>query len=73
MISVSEVSPSREPQGNAGRKVADLIRLARDAEDLRRLLELFQNRGVVLVSAAEGIDSSRLAGRTRCQLASIFV
>jgi DNA invertase Pin-like site-specific DNA recombinase len=143
MSSVSEVSPSREPQGYAGRKVAigyvriaaealsgsclaaqtaqvraaadaegielvgvvadsgqsahnlkrpgllkiltaveadevntvivpNLSRLARDAKDLRRLFHLFQNHGVVLVSAAEAIHSSTSAGRTRCQLASIF-
>ena len=143
MNSVSEVSPSREPQGHGGRKVAigyvrvaaegqsgsclaaqtaqvraaanaegielvgvvadsgqsahnlkrpgllkilaaveadevntvivpNLSRLARDTHCLLRLLDLLENHGVVLVSVAEAIDSSTLAGRTRCQLASIF-
>ena len=52
--------------------VPDLSRLARNPQDLRRLLKLFDSRGIVLVSAAEGIDSSISAGRTLCQLASIF-
>jgi site-specific DNA recombinase len=144
MNSVSEVGPSREPQGYAGRKVAigyvrvaaeaqsgwsclaaqtaqvraaadaegielvavvadsgqsahnlkrpgllkiltaveadevntvivpNLSRLARDTHYLLRLLDLLENHGVVLVSVAEAIHSSTSAGRTRCQLASIF-
>jgi DNA invertase Pin-like site-specific DNA recombinase len=51
--------------------VPDLSRLARNPQDLRRLLRLFDSRGVTLVSAANAIDSST-AGRTLCQLASIF-
>ena len=52
--------------------IPDLSRLARNPQDLRRLLKLFDRRGVALVSAAEAIDSSTSAGRTLCQLASIF-
>src|SRR5437870_11911213 len=37
--------------------VTDLSRLARNPQDLRRLLKLFDSRGIVLVSAAETIDS----------------
>jgi DNA invertase Pin-like site-specific DNA recombinase len=51
--------------------VPDLSRLARNPQDLRRLLKLFDSRGIALVSAAEAIDSSTSAGRTLCQLASI--
>ena len=143
MISVGEVSPSREPQGYAGRKVAigyvrvaaevqshscldaqtslvraaadaegielvavvrdigqsahnlkrpgllkilaavegdevntaivpDLSRLARDPQDLYRLLKLFDSRGIALISVAEGIDSNTTVRRRLCQLASIF-
>jgi site-specific DNA recombinase len=51
--------------------VPDLSRLARNPRDLRRLLKLFDSRGIDLVAAAEAIDSSTSAGRTLCQLASI--
>jgi site-specific DNA recombinase len=52
--------------------IRDLSRLARNPQDLRRLLKLFDSRGIALVSVAEAIDSSTSAGRTLCQLASIF-
>jgi site-specific DNA recombinase len=43
--------------------VAKLDRLTRSVKDLAELLELFQKRGVWLVSVAEALDTSSAAGR----------
>ena len=52
--------------------VPDLSRLARDPQDLYRLLKLFDSCGIALISVAEGIDSNLTVRRRLCQLASIF-
>src|SRR5262249_22805391 len=43
--------------------VAKLDRLTRSVKDLCSLLELFEKRGVALVSVAESLDTSSAAGR----------
>lgn len=43
--------------------VAKLDRLTRSVKDLCSLLELFEKRGVALVSVAESLDTSTAAGR----------
>ena len=43
--------------------VAKLDRLTRSAKDLCSLLELFEKRGVALVSVAESLDTPSAAGR----------
>ena len=43
--------------------VAKLDRLTRSAKDLCSLLELFEKRGVALVSVAESLDTASAAGR----------
>src|SRR5262249_44120528 len=43
--------------------VAKLDRLTRSVKDLCALLELFEKRGVALVSVAESLDTSSAAGR----------
>src|SRR2546423_5369980 len=43
--------------------VAKLDRLTRSVKDLCELLELFERRGVALISVAESLDTSSAAGR----------
>ena len=43
--------------------VAKLDRLTRSVRDLCELLELFERRGVALISVAESLDTSSAAGR----------
>jgi site-specific DNA recombinase len=43
--------------------VAKLDRLTRSVRDLCELLELFERRGVALVSVAESLDTGSAAGR----------
>ena len=43
--------------------VARLDRLTRSVKDLAELLELFQRRGVALISVAESLDTGSAAGR----------
>ena len=43
--------------------IAKLDRLTRSVRDLAELLELFQRRGVALVSVAESLDTGSASGR----------
>jgi DNA invertase Pin-like site-specific DNA recombinase len=43
--------------------IAKLDRLTRSVKDLCELLELFEHRGVALISVAESLDTSSAAGR----------
>ena len=43
--------------------IAKLDRLTRSVKDLCSLLELFEKRGVALVSVAESLDAASAAGR----------
>src|ERR1700682_5552925 len=43
--------------------IAKLDRLTRSVKDLCELLELFERRGVALISVAESLDTSSAAGR----------
>ena len=43
--------------------IAKLDRLTRSVKDLCSLLELFETRGVALISVAESLDTASAAGR----------
>jgi site-specific DNA recombinase len=43
--------------------IAKLDRLTRSVKDLCSLLELFEKRGVALISVAESLDTASAAGR----------
>ena len=53
--------------------VAKLDRLTRSVKDLCSLLELFEKKGVALISVAESLDTATAAGRlVICSFASEF-